>query len=133
MNINQYLTWSLLAFLDRLPPAFLDVLALLVVRGMRGVRGRGVLHSRGLGNLLRTSLLAEELSSQKSLAQEVLTEQVEVEEVDAAFLPAGFVTQGSHAGLGVLLALNLLGDLKQLRGGDVLQGLRQSLLINLGQ
>jgi len=123
------INWRLLAFLDRLPPAFLDILAFLVVRGVRRVRGGGrVLHSGHLGSLLCSDLLAESFS-QESLAQKMLTEQVEVQQVDAALLPAGAVTQGGHASLGV--ALDLLGQLQQLRGGDVLQSLSQGLLVNV--
>jgi len=59
----------------------------------------------------------------------MLTEKVKVEQVDAALLPAGAVTQGGHASLGV--ALDLLGQLQQLRGGDVLQSLSQGLLVNV--
>ena len=124
------LTWSLLAFLDRLPPAFLDILALLVVRSVRGVRGRRVLHSRDLGCNLCSDLLAESFL-EESLAQQVLTEQMKVEKVDAAFLPAGSITQSGHSGLGV--ALQFLGELQQLRGGDVLQSLSQGLLIDVIQ
>jgi len=120
------INWRLLAFLDRLPPAFLDILAFLVVGGVRG-RG-GVLHSGDLGSLLSSDLLAESFS-QESLAQQMLTEQVKVEQVDAALLPAGAVAQGGHASLGV--ALDLLGQLQQLRGGDVLQSLSQDLLVNV--
>ena len=93
------------------------------------MRGRGrVLHRRDLGSLLCSSLLAE-CFRQESLAQQVLTEQVKVEQVDAALLPAGAVTQGGHASLGV--ALELLGQLQQLRGGDILQSLSESLLVNV--
>ena len=107
------LTWSLLAFLDRLPPAFLDILALLVVRSVRGVRGRRVLHSGDLGCNLCSDLLAESFS-EESFAQQMLTEQMKVEKVDAALLTAGLVTQSGHTGLGVLLALDLLRELQQL-------------------
>ena len=124
------LTWSLLAFLDRLPPAFLDILALLVVRSVRGVRGRRVLHSGDLGCNLCSDLLAESFL-EESLAQQVLTEQMKVEKVDAAFLPAGSITKSGHSGLGV--ALQFLGELQQLRGGDVLQSLSQGLLIDVIQ
>merc|ERR1712088_186462 len=134
-NVNTALTrfvparlnWRLLALLDGLPPAFLDVLTLLVVRGVGGVRGGGVLHSGHLRRHLRSNLLAE------SLLKESLAEQVNVEEVDAALLPTGLVTQSGHTGLGVLLALDLLRKLQQLRGGNILQNLSQSLLINVVQ
>ena len=61
----------------------------------------------------------------------LLKEQMKVEEVDAALLPAGAVTQGGHASLGA--ALDLLGELQQLRGGDILQSLGQGLLIKVIQ
>merc|ERR1712088_534140 len=139
-NVNTALTrfvparlnWRLLTLLDGLPPAFLDVLTLLVVRGVGGVRGGGVLHSGHLGRHLRSNLLAESLLKE-SLAEQVLTEQVQVEEVDATLLPTGLVTQSGHTSLGVLLALDLLRELQQLRGGNILQNLSQSLLINVVQ
>merc|ERR1712088_87665 len=139
-NVNTALTrfvparlnWRLLTLLDGLPPAFLDVLTLLVVRGVGGVRGGGVLHSGHLGRHLRSNLLAESLLKE-SLAKQVLTEQVQVEEVDATLLPTGLVTQSGHTSLGVLLALDLLRELQQLRGGNILQNLSQSLLINVVQ
>merc|ERR1712088_409890 len=139
-NVNTALTrfvparlnWRLLTLLDGLPPAFLDVLTLLVVRGVGGVRGGGVLHSGHLGRHLRSNLGAESLLKE-SLAKQVLTEQVQVEEVDATLLPTGLVTQSGHTSLGVLLALDLLRELQQLRGGNILQNLSQSLLINVVQ
>ena len=103
-----------------------------MVRGVGGVRGRGVLHRGDLRRHLRSNLGAESLL-QESLAQQVLTEQMQVEKVDAALLPTGVVTQSGHTSLGVLLALNLLRELQQLRGGNVLQDLSQSLLINVVQ
>merc|ERR1719219_3163919 len=130
MFVPARLNWRLLALLDGLPPAFLDVLTLLLVRGVGGVRGGRVLHRGDLRRHLRSNLGAESLLKE-SLAQQVLTEQMQVEEMDAALLPTGVVTQSGHTGLGVLLALNLLRELQQLRGGNVLQDLSQGLLINV--
>merc|ERR1712088_621500 len=125
-NVNTALT--------RFVPARLNwrLLALLVVRGVGGVRGGGVLHSGHLGRHLRSNLLAESLLKE-SLAKQVLTEQVQVEEVDAALLPTGLVTQSGHTSLPMYSALPMLRELQQLRGGNILQNLSQSLLINVVQ
>merc|ERR550532_2003700 len=129
-NVNTALAGFVPTIVNWSLPAFLDILALLVVRSVRGVRGGRVLHSRDLGCNLCSDLLAESFL-EESLAQQVLTEQMKVEKVDAAFLPAGSITQSGHSGLCV--ALQFLGDLQQLRGGDVLQSLSQGLLIDVIQ
>jgi len=63
-----------------------------------------------------------------ALAQEMLTEQVEVEQVKAALLSG--LSNGGHASVG---ALNLLGELEEVRGGNIFESLSQSLLINVLQ
>merc|ERR1711872_71790 len=77
----------------------------------------------GLGSL------AEEMVG-GGLAGEMLAQEVEVEEVKAPLLSG--LPDGGHSGVGTLLAQlgHLLGQLQQLRGGDVLESFGQDLLIN---